>query len=407
MRKRGRFWYITAYLLAVSLSLSACGDGGAKPAEPDSGEQVQAGPAQTLETCPPQTSGSAGGIDAAAAHEAGTVKEQEEPSLHPFDITLTFAGDICLSEDGPVMANYMAKGGELTAVIDPKLIEEMNAADIMWINNEFTYSDRGEPLPGKVYTFRAAPEQVNILHELGVDVAGLANNHVYDYGEDAFYDTLDTLKNAEIAYVGAGRDLKEAGAPLYLTVDDKVIAFVAASRAEKNIMTPQASENTPGILRCYDTELFLQAIGEAAAHSDYCIALVHWGTEYSTALEEVQLSTGREYLDAGADAVIGGHSHCLQGFEFYNGKPIIYSLGNFWFSGRTLDSMLVTLHIYGDDTESRLDVSITPALQAGCATRAVEGEEARALFDRLEEISIDVRIGDDGSVQPAAQSGDS
>lgn len=71
----------------------------------------------------------------------------------------------------------------------------------------------------------------------------------------------------------------------------------------------------PEILRCYDPELFLQVIQEAKEHSDFCIAFVHWGTEYSYELEQVQLDTGKIYLDAGADAVIGTHSHCLQGWN--------------------------------------------------------------------------------------------
>lgn len=112
-------------------------------------------------------------------------------------------------------------------------------------------------------------------------------------------------------------------------------------------MTPQATETQPGILRCYDTELFLQTIREGKENADFCIAFVHWGTEYSYDLERAQLDTGKEYLDAGADAVIGAHSHCLQGMEYYDGKPIIYSLGNYWFNEKTLDTMLLQLRFRG------------------------------------------------------------
>ena len=131
---------------------------------------------------------------------------------------------------------------------------------MMWINNEFTYSTNGSPMDGKAYTFRADPSRVEIIKELGVDVAGLANNHIFDYGAEAFADTLDTLNNAEISYVGAGRNKQEAMAPLYIEVQGKTIAYVAASRAEKNIMTPEATEDSPGILRCYDTADFITAI---------------------------------------------------------------------------------------------------------------------------------------------------
>lgn len=165
-------------------------------------------------------------------------------------------------------------------------------------------------------------------------------------------------------------------------------------------MTPQATETEPGILRCYDTTLYKEAIAEAKANADFCIAFVHWGTEYSFELEQVQLDTGKEYLDAGADVVIGAHSHCLQGLEFHEGKPIIYSLGNYWFNDKTLDTMLVQLHISGDADRSSIEVEIIPAVQTGCRTvYAEENEEQRRIFDFLEEISVNVEISEEGIVR--------
>ena len=121
------------------------------------------------------------------------------------------------------------------------------------------------------------------------------------------------------------------------------------------------------------------------------------GTEYSTELEPVQPQTAHEYIDAGADAIIGAHTHCLQGFEYYKDVPIVYSLGNYWFNEKTLDSMLVTLHCYGDDNAENMDVIITPALQTNCTTEYVDDKEKqRELFDRLEDISVDIEIDDDG-----------
>lgn len=188
--------------------------------------------------------------------------------------------------------------------------------------------------------------------------------------------------------------------PVYLTIQGKTIALVGASRAEKNKKTPQATETSPGILRCYDPELFLQVIAEAKANADFCLAFVHWGTENSTKLEPVQIETGRQYLDAGADAVIGAHSHCLQGMEFYDGKPIVYSLGNYWFNEKTLDTMLLELHFSDTDGEDKLEVRVIPALQKGYTTTFLsEPEEQRRLFDGLENISVNCRIRDDGIVE--------
>ncbi|MDE5591286.1 MAG: CapA family protein [Acetatifactor sp.] len=324
----------------------------------------------------------------------------EEPDLSSeFEFTICFAGDINLNENEANTLFMDRQENGIYDCISPELIEYMNNADIMCLNNEFTYSTGGAPLEGKAYTFRAKPERVEVLHQLGVDAVTLANNHIYDYGKEALLDTFTVLEEAEISYFGAGRTLEEAMAPLYIEVDGKTVALVGASRAEKNKMTPQATETEPGILRCYDTELFKKTIAEAKANADFCIAFVHWGTEYSYDLEQVQLDTGKEYLDAGADAVIGAHSHCLQGLEYYDGKPIVYSLGNYWFGSKTLDTMMVLLHFSGNDEGSSLQVEIVPGVQSGCRTTYAEEEERQRIFDFLESISVNVDITDEGVVR--------
>ncbi len=325
-----------------------------------------------------------------------------------FEFTLCFAGDINLDENWGTTQFLDSQEEGIYGCISEELVELMQKADIMCLNNEFTYSTGGEPLPGKAYTFRADPGRVEVLRQLGVDVVTLANNHVYDYGKEALLDTFAVLEEAEIPFFGAGRTLEEATEPLYLEVDGKVVAFVAASRAEKNKMTPQATETEPGILRCYDTDLFCQAIREAKEHADFCIAFVHWGTEYSYELEQAQMDTGRLYLDAGADAVIGAHSHCLQGMEYYDGKPVIYSLGNYWFNGKTLDTMLVQLAFSGDDAFSQMTVRVVPAVQEEYRTTYAKSfAEQRRIYDFLESISVNVQISDQGFVTELVEGRDS
>lgn len=328
-----------------------------------------------------------------------TAEPTSTPPPNPYDFTVCFAGDINLDENWSTTQYLNGQENGISDCISEELIAHMNSADVMCLNNEFTYSLGGAPLEGKAYTFRANPERVAVLQELGVDIVKLANNHVYDYGRQALLDTFDTLDNAGIAYVGAGRNLEEAMEPVYMELDGKRVAFVSASRAEKYKMTPQATEDSPGILRCYDTTLFLETIKEARENADFVLAYVHWGTEYSYELEEVQLTTGKEYLDAGADVVIGAHSHCLQGMEYYDGKPIIYSLGNYWFNEKTLDTMLLDLHFYGDDNGGQLEVKVIPAVQAECSTKIVtEEEEQERIYSFLEDISVNVEIDEEGIV---------
>ena len=317
-----------------------------------------------------------------------------EASNQQLDITLAFAGDLSLADNYVVMDYYHNEAGDdLANCIDSAYIKRMNDADVMWINNEFCYSNQGSPIPGKAYTFCAAPENVSILKELGVDIVGLANNHVYDFGPEAFADTLATLRGAEIAYVGAGADIKEASAPVYVDVDGYKIAYVAATRAEKNIKTPEATETSGGVFRCYDNTDYIEKIKEAKANADYVIALPHWGTEHSTILETAQTDGAKEYIDAGADAVIGAHTHCLQGMDFYNGKPIIYSLGNFWFDDYTLDTMLLELHLTGTTDHVQVTVEMVPGTQSERVTRMSSTvQERNRIYAYVESISSNIGI---------------
>ena len=332
-----------------------------------------------------------------ASAETETSESEQIVDKHPYDFTICFAGDINLDEAWSTTQFLSQQENGIRDCISEELLTHMQEADVMCLNNEFTYSQQGAPLDGKMYTFRANPERVAVLQEMGVDIVKLANNHVYDYGKQALLDTFETLENAGIPYIGAGRNLEDAMKPVYIELDGKKIAFVAASRAEKYKMTPQATESEPGILRCYDNTLFLEVIAEARKNADFVLVYVHWGTEYSYELEEVQLTTGKEYLDAGADAVIGAHTHCLQGMEYYDGKPIIYSLGNYWFNNKTLDSMLLDLHFYGDDDGGKLEVKVIPAIQSEMRTRIVtEPEEQERIYSFLEDISVNVEIDEQG-----------
>ena len=282
------------------------------------------------------------------------------------------------------------------------LIQQMQQFDLFMLNNEFTYSRRGTPLNGKAYTFRADPSRVTDLSILGTDIVLLANNHVYDYGREAMLDTFDTLTAAGIPFVGAGKDLKEASAPVYFTSNGYRIAYVAASRAEKYKMTPQATESEPGILRCYDMTVFLNEIREAASQADYVVASVHWGTEYDHHASKLQRKMAQQMIDAGADAVIGTHPHVLQGMEYYKKKPIIYSLGNFWFNDKNLYTGMLELTL---DVQEKtggpqlIKVRFIPCTQYDLVTKQAESSSLKQkILNSEQKISFGIKIDKDGTV---------
>ena len=104
-----------------------------------------------------------------------STREETTVDTHPFDITMTFTGDINIAEGEPTTKELDKNNGDITKCISPELIKYMKDADITLVNNEFCYSDRGAPLANKMWTFRAGPERAKVLNALGVDVAQLAN----------------------------------------------------------------------------------------------------------------------------------------------------------------------------------------------------------------------------------------
>lgn len=308
-------------------------------------------------------------------------------------VEIAVAGDLCLAEDGFVLDHYDTVN-ELSQCISPEILNILNQADLFYVNHEYCISDRGTPLEGKYYTFRAKPERMSILKEMGTDIVSLANNHVFDYGEDALLDTANLLDMAGIPYVGGGRNIEEAKRPIYYIIDGIKIGFVAASNGERIKYTPQATETAPGILRAYDTAEYNEVICEAAKNCDYLIAYIHWGTEDSNYLNTDQQAWGREFLNSGADIVIGGHPHVLQGIEYVDGKPIIYSLGDFWFNHETKYTGVLKLQILQNGLD---EMSFIPCLQTGFTTQYIqESEEQQKLYQFIEELSINAEINENG-----------
>lgn len=249
------------------------------------------------------------------------------------DIVMDFTGDLSVA-DGVATTIYMdhQKNG-ITDCFSESLLEEMQSADIMMVNNEFAYTNRGTALAGKAYTFRGDPSRVSLLKELGVDVVSVANNHVFDYGEEGLLDTLDTLQNAGMPYMGAGTNIEEAMKPVYFIAGGRKIAICSATQIERTLnFTQEATATDPGVLKCLHPELFCQVIKEAKANADYVIVFPHWGTEGNANYGEDQRVLARRFVEAGADVIIGGHTHCLQTVEYMDDVPVYYSLGNYWFS---------------------------------------------------------------------------
>lgn len=306
------------------------------------------------------------------------------------DFTMLFTGDILFSQ---YVLNNESNAG-INGIIAEDLQKEMQKAEITMINQEFPFSTRGKQAEDKQFTFRVNPEKVKILKELGIDIVTLANNHSLDFGIDALMDSFSTLDGAGIRYVGAGESLERAKQLEVINAGGRKIGFLAASR-----VIPEVSWNvenrTPGLFCTYDSTSLVNEIKESKKKCDYTVVYVHWGVERNNTPEEYQKQLAREYIDAGADIVIGSHPHVLQGIEYYNEKPIIYSLGNFIF-GKTIEKTIALKVTVNSNLESQLQVIPCSVLNA--YTTKLEGQNALNLYDYLTGISYHVSINEEGKV---------
>ena len=302
-----------------------------------------------------------------------------------------FVGDTAFPNGYSVMNKYVSRGKGIEGLVSEEVLQIMRSADVTMANHEFTLTDRGSPIKGKIWTFRGDPKNVSIFKELGVDIVSLANNHAFDYGPLSLTDTLATLDGAGIARLGAGEDLNEAKAPYYYVINGYVVAIVAGSAIDP-YSTRGATDSQSGVFQIFDTVSMSNEIASAKENADYVVAYVHWGREGTTVLTPGQKSMGKAFVDAGADVVIGMHSHCMQGLEYYKGKLIVYSLGNFVFSSHDLTCGMLKLTI---DKSGNIENVFYPMMQEDNFTYINSGEKGQKQLDQLKSLLINAKISDD------------
>ena len=338
--------------------------------------------------------------DSPTPDEASVQEQQAEPEpvIEEEPVTLLFTGDVLLSDY--VLNNYKNSG--IDGVLSPELLDELRDADITVINNEFPFSTRGTQAPDKQFTFRVDPKYVSVLTDMGADIATLANNHVLDYGADALLDTFDTLEGAGIDYMGAGTNASRAEALITRQADGKTFGFLAASRVIP-VVSWDVQNASPGVFTTYDPTRLIAAIEKAKDNCDYLTVFVHWGIERDEHPQDYQVSMAQQYIDAGADLVIGSHPHVLQGITYYKEKPVFYSLGNFIFNQSIPKTAAVKVTI---DGEKEPVVQLIVATAGNARTVACDGAEKTAIYDHLESISTGISIDDNGILSQTASSSD-
>ncbi len=258
-------------------------------------------------------------------------------------VTLAFAGDVHF--EGPLRDALDANAATVLSAVAPVL----RSYDITMVNLETAITERGTPA-AKQYTFRAPPSALAALTDAGIDVATEANNHGVDYGPTGLADSLEARAHSPgVHVIGIGKDADDAYSPFRATVHGQRIAIIAATQVIDDELVQQwtATDDHGGVASAKDVPRLLAEVRAARATSDTVVVFLHWGVEGATCPSADQRAIARQLVAAGADIVVGSHSHRLEGAGFVGGGDdgfVDYGLGNFaFYTGTTSGVLTVTV----------------------------------------------------------------
>jgi poly-gamma-glutamate capsule biosynthesis protein CapA/YwtB (metallophosphatase superfamily) len=323
-------------------------------------------------------------VRADSAHAPPATSSATSPSTGdaPPLTTVTFVGDIMLGR-GVAAANPRDPVAPLRAMRGL-----LGSSDLTVGNLESTLSTAGQPHQGDD-SFAADPRVLPAMARLGFDALSLANNHTGDYGTAALVRTVAAFRGSGVSSFGAGRDLRAAARPVVLEEHGTRFGFLGFNAIGE---TPRASRARPGALSVRmpprtgplnqgDLARVLSEVRRLDHRVDVVTVMPHWGTQYTHAVGPTQRRVARRLVDAGADLVVGGHPHWVQGVERYRGAVIAYSLGNFVFDmdfmDETMEGVALTATFRGDELRA---VELTPyRMDERFAPHVVHGDAARAI----------------------------
>jgi poly-gamma-glutamate capsule biosynthesis protein CapA/YwtB (metallophosphatase superfamily) len=288
--------------------------------------------------------------------------------------TLMFGGDVALTD-----AYSDLVGTDHTKAFSA--FEEGQQADVMMVNLDAPFTSSTTPNPKQSEPFKVDPAKVEVLKNGGIDLVNLANQRVMDYQAAGLEDTLKTLDQAGIRYVGSGLDDKEARRPRILDVDGQRIAYFGYT--ESDLQATDTNQPGPNLL---DRERITADIQSLREQVDWVVVNFHWGKALAKSPNDWQIGLAHHTIDQGADLVVGYHSNILQGAELYKGRPIVYSLGNFIFGGKSqgnYDTAMLRVAL----KDNQMKVELLPVEVRDFQPKIVSGDRGKEILQTVEAVS--------------------
>ena len=305
-----------------------------------------------------------------------TVRPPRQP------ITLGFAGDTSFT-------NGLESRDPFADVTDV-----LSSPDLMVVNLETAVADPGvgRVFVDKDFLFRSPPSSLGLLVDAGVDVVVLANNHTLDFGPEALAQTLDEIDAAGLHRVGAGLTVEEAYRPLLIGVGDWTVGLVGLSRVPCDWSA--SGENTRPWVAWACPTLIDRAdamVVAAVDAADIVVVMTHGGTEGVLCPSDFMVELSRRWAGLGADAVINGHPHVVQGVTSLDDTVIVHSTGNFAFPsarGLTANSAVFLIEI----SEEGLELRVEPVRADGGVIRRPTTDQRQAILDQINGVSSGWRL---------------
>lgn len=284
-------------------------------AAPPMNDAGAVGGAVIVETAAPEIPSFFADVPTAAPTEVPYVQNVPtiEPEVPLSSMTITAAGDCTLGGDWNTSAHERFEGYVETYGYDyffENVRDLFESDDLTFVNLEGPLTTSEQKRGGRTYNFKGAPDNVNILTAGSVEVAGVANNHALDFGTSGLSQTAQVLTDAGIGACGYSAVYKTE-------INGISVACMAVTEWD------------------YTTEELTQMLKAERADCDLLIVMIHWGEERLHTATDSQILYGHALVDAGADLVLGSHAHVVGGIELYEGKYIVYGLGNFCFGGNS------------------------------------------------------------------------
>jgi len=263
------------------------------------------------------------------------------------------------------------------------LSEAWTSADARFVNLESQLSDQGglTQSPSHRLIFTGPPGGADVLASAKVSLVSTANNHAWDFGKSALFETIANLERAQVPFAGTGRDAEQAYRPVVLRVKDRTIALFAVTHVWNQ--PPFEAHEGKDFVAWANVDKLKAGIEQARRDYDFVLVSYHGGEEYVDAPVERTRRFAKAVMALGVDAFIGHHPHVPQGVGWSAGRPIVYSLGNLVFAGH--DDRPWTKQSFF----ARITLRKGERAQLAACPYALDGHRPRSLDKQREALAIE------------------